>query len=56
MRKAPQDHAKSFTLQARKLAIIVQLLMGDIPERSLFNQPTMSRALQPYFALTQSVR
>ena len=39
-----------------KLAVLVQLLMGDIPERSLFNQPELRQALKPYLSLTQAVR
>ena len=33
--------------------IIVQLLMGEIPERSVFRQPFLRKALIPYFHLTQ---
>lgn len=36
--------------------VIVQLLMGEIPERSLFRQADLKTALQPYFELTQAVR
>jgi 26S proteasome regulatory subunit N3 len=32
------------------------LLMGDIPDRALFRQPTLERALLPYFLLVQAVR
>lgn len=39
-----------------KLLIVVELLMGDIPERDVFSQPRMERALQPYFRLVQAVR
>jgi len=55
-RKAPQEHALDFTCSVHKLAVLVQLLMGDIPERSLFNQKELRSALVPYLALTQSVR
>lgn len=55
-RKAPQDIAVGFTLSVTKLIITVQLLMGEIPERSLFNQPASRVALKPYFHLTQAVR
>lgn len=30
--------------------------MGEIPERSLFRQETVRKALIPYFAITQAVR
>ena len=38
MWKAPQGYAFGFTHMVQKLIVIVQLLMGEIPERSLFNQ------------------
>lgn len=56
IRKAPQQQALGFRTQAQKLCIIVQLLMGEIPERNLFLQKDMRDALKPYFALTQAVR
>lgn len=55
-RKAPQDSALGFTRNVHKLAVIVQLLMGDIPERATFNQPELRMALRPYLLLTQTVR
>lgn len=55
-RKAPQGYALGFTRMVYKLVVIVQLLMGDVPERSLFNQPELRQALAPYLALTQAVR
>jgi 26S proteasome regulatory subunit N3 len=55
-RKAPQDVADGFSRSVHKLIVLVQLLMGDIPERSLFNQPTLRAALKPYLGLTQAVR
>jgi len=36
--------------------VIVQLLMGEIPDRTLFRQNDLKRSLKPYFQLTQSVR
>jgi 26S proteasome regulatory subunit N3 len=39
-----------------KLVIIVQLLMGDIPERAQFRTPVLRRSLAPYYSLTQAVR
>jgi 26S proteasome regulatory subunit N3 len=55
-RKAPQEVAGGFTRTVYKLAVIVQLLMGEIPERSLFNQDFLRSALKPYLGLTQAVR
>ncbi|KAF9129308.1 26S proteasome non-ATPase regulatory subunit [Mortierella sp. 14UC] len=57
VRKAPQNNVTAgFQQEANKLLIIVQLLMGEIPERSLFRQPVLRKALVPYFQITQAVR
>ncbi|KAK7092644.1 26S proteasome non-ATPase regulatory subunit 3-like [Littorina saxatilis] len=56
MRKAPQQSAIGFRQTVQKLAIVVELLLGDIPERSVFRQNTMRKPLAPYFQLTQAVR
>jgi len=56
IRKAPQTTALSFRIKATKLMVIVQLLMGEIPERSIFRQVELKKALQAYFELTQAVR
>jgi len=53
--KAPST-AKGFRLSAYKLLIIVKLLMGEIPEKSIFLQKGLTTSLQPYFALTKDVR
>ena len=55
LRKAPAGGSAGagFRVAAQKLLVVVQLLMGDLPERDVFaNAP----ALSPYFALTQAVR
>ncbi|XP_075214832.1 regulatory particle non-ATPase 3 [Lycorma delicatula] len=56
MRKAPQTAAVGFRQTAQKLAVTVELLLGDIPERQIFRQAALRRALAPYFQLTQAVR
>jgi 26S proteasome regulatory subunit N3 len=56
-RKAPSSNcAAGFSQTATKLLLVVELLMGDIPERAIFRQPTMEEALHPYFLLVQAVR
>lgn len=56
-RKAPSSScALGFAQTATKLLYVVELLMGDIPDRAMFRQPTMEVALQPYFLLVKSVR
>ncbi|RHZ24160.1 hypothetical protein DYB37_001059 [Aphanomyces astaci] len=56
IRKAPQNTAVGFRRTVHKLAIIVQLLMGEVPERSIFNQDEFQVALEPYLKLTNAVR
>ena len=46
---------KYIILQAQKLAVVVELLMGDIPDRSIFRQATMRKTLLPYLQLTQGI-
>lgn len=55
LRKSPQNSALGFRITASKLLVVVQLLMGEIPERALFRQPGF-QPLQPYLRLTQAVR
>jgi 26S proteasome regulatory subunit N3 len=56
-RKAPSSpSAQGFSQTATKLLLVVQLLMGDIPERATFRIPSTERALQPYLHLVQAVR
>eukprot|EP00164_Ancoracysta_twista_P000649 GFYU01000861.1.p1 GENE.GFYU01000861.1~~GFYU01000861.1.p1 ORF type:complete len:517 (-),score=178.09 GFYU01000861.1:47-1552(-) len=56
IRKAPQAAARGFRLTVHKLFIIVQLLMGDIPERAIFYQNDLKVKLQPYLELVRTVR
>ena len=35
--------------------MVVELLMGDIPDRAIFRQPSLERAMQPYLQLVQAV-
>ncbi|PKA60400.1 putative 26S proteasome non-ATPase regulatory subunit 3 [Apostasia shenzhenica] len=54
-RKAPVA-ARGFRIQCNKWAVIVRLLLGEIPERTVFMQKGMQKALTPYFELTNAVR
>ncbi|KAE8895656.1 putative 26S proteasome non-ATPase regulatory subunit 3 [Phytophthora fragariae] len=56
IRKTPANTAFGFRRTVHKLAIIVQLLMGEVPERSVFNQDELRKALAPYLQLTNAVR
>ncbi|KFA51115.1 hypothetical protein S40293_04743 [Stachybotrys chartarum IBT 40293] len=56
-RKAPSSNcAVGFSQTATKLLLVVELLMGDIPDRATFRQPSLEDALHPYFLLVQAVR
>lgn len=56
-RKAPASScALGFSQTATKLLLVVELLMGDIPERATFRAQSMEQALHPYFLLVQAVR
>ena len=55
-RKSPSSYkASGFYQASTKLLIVVELLMGDIPDRAIFRQPSLERALQPYLQLVQAV-
>lgn len=55
-RKSPTSHTASGFYQAsHKLLVVVELLMGDIPDRALFRQPSLESSLQPYLQLVQAV-
>ena len=57
-RKAPASTGFGFKLQVQHVLIIVQLLLGEVPEKSSFHtkRPKEKRGLEPYFFLTQAVR
>jgi len=56
IRKAPRFSARGFRATVLKLSCIVQLLTGEIPERSIFRQKEVRGALKPYLELTKTVR
>jgi len=57
LRKAPQAKAAvGFVQAATKLQVVIDLLMGDIPNRSTFREPRLQNALQAYFELVRAVR
>jgi 26S proteasome regulatory subunit N3 len=56
LRKAPTGTALGFRQAAQKLLVVVQLLMGEIPERSVFRQEGFEHALLPYFHVVAAVR
>ncbi|GAA6027224.1 hypothetical protein JCM8097_002500 [Rhodosporidiobolus ruineniae] len=58
IRRAPQDltAAPGFFQHAHKLAVVVELLMGEIPERRVFREPVLRKALRGYLEVAQAVR
>jgi 26S proteasome regulatory subunit N3 len=55
-RKSPQQSALGFRKTVHKFIVIVQLLLGEIPDRSIFSQKGMVAALTPYLHICQAVR
>ncbi|KAK9863142.1 hypothetical protein WJX84_002498 [Apatococcus fuscideae] len=55
VRKAPTA-AYGFRVEVQKWLILVRLLLGEIPERTEFEQEGLKDRLQPYLQLTQTVR
>lgn len=56
IRKAPQTPlAAGFLQAAQKLNIVIELLMGDIPERSVFKSGR-EQSLKAYFEVVKAVR
>ncbi|KAJ6731107.1 26S PROTEASOME NON-ATPASE REGULATORY SUBUNIT 3-RELATED [Salix viminalis] len=48
--------ARGFRIQCSKWAVLARLLLGEIPEKTIFMQTGMKRALRPYFELTNALR
>lgn len=57
VRKAPQLAATvGFRQASAKLNVLIELLMGDIPDRQTFKTPEFRGPLSPYLALTRAAR
>ena len=56
LRKAPTNTGIGFRIAVQRLLIVVQLLMGEIPDRHIFFTAGMKAELGPYLAITQAVR
>ncbi|KAG6867167.1 hypothetical protein C0993_006091 [Termitomyces sp. T159_Od127] len=55
-RAAQPTTAPGFYQAVHKIFIVVELLMGEIPERSLFRHPVLEKALVSYFEIVKAVR
>ena len=53
-RKAPQKSALGFRLAVHRLGTIVQLLLGEIPDRAIFRAPASRKPMRPYLKLVQA--
>jgi 26S proteasome regulatory subunit N3 len=56
LRRAPQEGAVGFRQHATKLLVVVQLLLGEIPSKTLFRSSGCQKSLNPYFRIAQAVR
>jgi 26S proteasome regulatory subunit N3 len=56
LRKAPQDSAIGFKQNVQKWVVVISLLQGEIPERSVFRIPIYRKPLSPYLDLSHAVR
>lgn len=52
---APTAKSAGFLQMVHKFLVVVQLLIGEIPERSLFKKPMFEKALRPYFHIVQGI-
>lgn len=54
IRRAPNAKlAPGFYQTVHKFFVVVELLMGDIPERGLFRDPVLRKTLVPYLRIVQ---
>lgn len=54
-RAPPAKTAPGFYQAVHKLSVVVDLLMGEIPERSLFRHPVLDKALAGYFEIVKGM-
>lgn len=54
-RTPPAKIAPGFYQAVHKLFVVVELLMGDIPDRSTFRHPVLQKALQAYFDIVKGL-
>jgi 26S proteasome regulatory subunit N3 len=56
LRKCPTNTGLGFRIAVQRLLVVVQLLMGEIPDRSVFFGEGMRGELRPYLEIAQAVR
>ncbi|GJE85501.1 PCI-domain-containing protein [Phanerochaete sordida] len=55
-RAPPATTAPGFYQAVHKLSVVVELLMGDIPDRGIFRHAVLEKALTGYFEIVKAVR
>ena len=56
LRKCPTNTGLGFRIAVQRLLVVVQLLMGEIPERSVFFGEGTIKEMKPYLEIAQAVR
>lgn len=56
LRKSPTNTGLGFRIAVQRLLVVVQLLMGEVPDRSVFFGEGMRAELRPYLEISQAVR
>lgn len=56
LRKGPEIGAVGFRVQVQKLLVLVELLMGEIPNRQIFAQADFKKPLGPYYHIINCVK
>jgi 26S proteasome regulatory subunit N3 len=55
-RAPPPKTAPGFYQAVHKFFVVVELLMGDIPDRGTFRHPVLEKALNAYFEIVKGER
>jgi 26S proteasome regulatory subunit N3 len=56
LRKGPEVGALGFRLQVQKLLVIVELLMGEVPHKQVFQNKEYMQHLDPYLRIVNCVK
>merc|ERR1712029_666962 len=56
LRKIHQKKAIGFRQIVSKYFVLTKLLMGEIPDPSIYHQSDLAESLEPYLKITQAVR
>jgi 26S proteasome regulatory subunit N3 len=56
LRKCPTNTGLGFRIAVQRLCVVVQLLMGEIPDREVFEGDGMRGEMKPYLEIARAVR